>query len=157
VTMSEQETTLSPVVQFALRKYIGEDKIVPCKGDLREKDRRIVGGLLRYLFANQETFTWDRLRAWALAAVRSSTEFADELGALGDEVLAGGADEPDWWKFRGDAIDQWRAAVSDESSAVALDEPFAETAAAELAYAVPTPRRGPVPAGAKVIPKFRNN
>jgi len=151
--MSNEETALSPVVRFALRKYIGEDKLVPCKCSLRQKDRRIVAGLLRYLMANQETFTWDGLRAWALA-VGSSTEFADDIGALGDDVLAGEFDESECWKFQADAIEHGRAVASDEVAA-ASDEASAE-AAAEPAYAVLTPAR-PVPPGAKIIPKFRDN
>jgi len=150
-----QETALSPVVRFALRKYIGEDTLVPCKGSLREKDRCIVAGLLRYLMANQETFMWDGLRAWALTVVGSSTEFADEIGALGDEVLAGDSDESDWWKFQSDAIEHWRAAAPD-AIAAAVDEASAELVAEPAADAVLT-RRGPVPPSAKIAPRFRGN
>jgi len=149
--MSNQETALSPVVRFALRKYIGEDKLVPCKASLREKDRRIVAGLLRYLMSNQERFTWDGLRAWALTVVGSSTDFADEIGALGDEVLAGDSDEPDWWTFQADAIDHWRAAASD-----APDEDVSAEETTEPGYAVLEPAR-PVPPGAKIVPRFRDN
>lgn len=105
--MSDQEAKLSPVVQIALRQYIGEDTLVPCRGGLRQKDRPIVAGLLYCLLKNRETFSWEHVRTWALE-IGSSTEFADELGDLADEVLAG-----DWdarrWKFRDDALAQWRA------------------------------------------------
>lgn len=120
---SETPSDLNPVVCAAFRQILGGRILIPTDGKLRPKDRAPVINMLSLLLDNQEAFTSEQLRSWAVTAAGCSTAFADDLADLAERVASGRERRPATWQWSHDALAKWRAVAAAHAGDISRRQP----------------------------------